>query len=80
MKKKLHHYTTTAGLEGIAVSNHLWATDFVQLNDGDEIIYAMGAVYREGAKLAMARMPKDLRNGVTDQEVLDKMPAYMQQT
>jgi hypothetical protein len=44
----LQHYTSRVGLEGIARSKTLWATDFFELNDKGEMIYA----YIEGAKAA----------------------------
>ena len=35
----LSHYTSQAGLEGIARSKCLWATDFLELNDNSEMEY-----------------------------------------
>lgn len=35
--QELHHYTTSAGLEGIWRSNTIWATHFESLNDRTEV-------------------------------------------
>jgi len=37
----LHHYTTLSGLQGIATSGALWASDARYLNDASELSYAV---------------------------------------
>jgi Protein of unknown function (DUF2971) len=66
---RLSHYTSLAGLEGIAQSKSLWATDFLDLNDKTEMLFG----YVELAKSALLeayaeckRLMKPGEGGVLD--------------
>src|SRR6266404_158808 len=45
--KNLYHYTTQAGLLGIAKDKAIWMTDIRHLNDSTEFEYAMGLVQKK---------------------------------
>jgi hypothetical protein len=52
----LQHYTSRAGLEGIARSKVFWATDFFDVNDRSEMLYG----YTEITKAAGGVAWKDM--------------------
>jgi hypothetical protein len=56
----LSHYTNRAGLEGIAQSGSLWATNFLSLNDETEYFYAWKEIQSEALNYALERIPFDL--------------------
>ena len=45
--KNLYHYTTQAGLLGVAKDRAMWMTDIRHLNDSTEFEYAMGLVRKK---------------------------------
>lgn len=53
---KLHHYTNSAGINGIILSNHLWATDFRNLNDTTELTYGTGLLVDELKKFGKEKV------------------------
>ncbi|HEY4980893.1 MAG TPA: hypothetical protein VII24_02880 [Pseudolabrys sp.] len=55
----LHHYTNRAGLEGIARTKSLWATNFLDLKDTREILYGLVELLKLSLKSAMAEVPAD---------------------
>lgn len=62
----LSHYTSRAGLEGIARTGTLWATDFMNVKGTSEYFFAWNAVQRRAMEYALARVPPDLvRAGVS---------------
>jgi Protein of unknown function (DUF2971) len=56
----LSHYTSRAGLEGIAHSKTLWATDFQELNDKTELIYGYTELMKLALRSALAEIDKQL--------------------
>ncbi|QUS39654.1 DUF2971 domain-containing protein [Tardiphaga alba] len=56
----LSHYTSRVGLEGIARSKTLRATDFQQLNDRTEHFYAWEILQRGGLLEAISQLPPGL--------------------
>jgi hypothetical protein len=57
----LSHYTSLTGLEGIAKTGTLWATNFTELNDTSEYFYAWEILQRDAIDYIMARIPSDLK-------------------
>lgn len=53
----LQHYTDRKGLEGIARTKTLWATDFLDLNDTTELVFG----YVEMWLKAMRRVERDIK-------------------
>lgn len=63
MTELVYHYTNAAGLEGIARSNRVWATDVSFMNDATELIYGrplLLAAVREKSINAKARVAREL--------------------
>src|SRR5262249_41137687 len=56
----LSHYTSRTGLEGIARSKTLWATDFQELNDKTELIYGYTELTKQALRSALAQIDKHL--------------------
>jgi hypothetical protein len=59
--KYLSHYTTRAGLEGIARSQTLWGTNFLDLTDTSEFLYAWRVLMLDAAKCALKNVPAELK-------------------
>jgi hypothetical protein len=57
----LSHYTTRAGLEGMAASKAFWATNFLDVNDTSEFLYAWTIVMRDAAALALEKVPSEMK-------------------
>jgi hypothetical protein len=57
----LSHYTGRAGLEGIARTKTLWATNFLQLNDKTEIEYGLVELTKLSLRMAWAEIEGHLR-------------------
>lgn len=57
----LSHYTTQKGLEGIARTKTLWATDFLDLNDDSELLYGLTGMMQRGLYAAYDECKKLLR-------------------
>ncbi|MDR6830798.1 hypothetical protein J2X48_002484 [Bosea sp. BE271] len=57
---RLSHYTTPAGLEGIATSRTLWATNFRTVEDRSELFYAWKILSRAALAYVVERVPADL--------------------
>lgn len=55
----LYHYTTLAGIHGIATTKHLWATSIRHLNDATEFMYAHG-VLRSALEQQSRGQPADV--------------------
>ena len=53
----LSHYTSRAGLEGIAESHSLWGTNFLCVNDSSEFLYAWRILIRDAAEEALKQVP-----------------------
>jgi hypothetical protein len=68
----LSHYTSRAGLEGIARTGTLWATDFISGRDTAEYFYGWDALQRAAYRYAFERIPEDMRNAATDIEALSR--------
>jgi hypothetical protein len=64
----LSHYTSRAGLEGIAKTASFWATNFLAVNDKAEYVYAWGEIQREAFKYALKRIPPGLLQPGTDSD------------
>src|SRR3954453_801521 len=64
----LSHYTTRDGLEGIAKSGSLWASNFLTVNDKSEFFYAWAELLKAGWRYALARVPEDLKRQDLDLE------------
>src|ERR1051326_1881528 len=62
----LSHYTSLTGLEGIAKTGTLWATNFTELNDTSEYFYAWEILQRDAIDYIMARIPSDLKRPDAD--------------
>jgi Protein of unknown function (DUF2971) len=60
----LSHYTNRTGLEGIATSGTLWATNFLEVNDTSEYFYAWSAILRDAGAVALQQVPEDLKQGM----------------
>jgi hypothetical protein len=56
----LHHYTNSQGLLGIANSKSFWATNFLQMNDGEEFFYAWDKIQQYAYDYVRTRIPADL--------------------
>jgi hypothetical protein len=56
----LSHYTRLPGLEGIASSGTLWATNFLSVEDETELFYGWLIVQRAAFEYVRARFPADL--------------------
>jgi hypothetical protein len=57
----LSHYTTRSGLEGIATSQTLRATSFMELNDTSEFFFAWSMLLEEATKEVVDGVPASLR-------------------
>lgn len=66
----LHHYTCLNGLEGIANSQTLWATRFLDLNDSSEFIYAWKKIYCSAIETLRKIIPLDIQNLECDIDAL----------
>jgi hypothetical protein len=65
----LSHYTNRRGLEGIAKSKTLWASNFLDLNDKTEMIFAFVELSKAGLRKAEAecrRLMKPGEGGILD--------------
>lgn len=59
----LSHYTGRAGLEGIAQSKTLWATDFIDLKDKNELLFGYVEMSKRGMRAALEEIDKPLKPG-----------------
>jgi len=66
----LSHYTSLEGLSGIARSQSMRATDFLQLKDPAEVTYGLSAISKAGLKLCLDGVPQDLRNNTVNTDEL----------
>lgn len=57
----LSHYTSRSGLEGIAKSRALWATNFLDLKDSSEFFYAWLILQRDAINAVMKQIPDELK-------------------
>lgn len=57
MADVLSHYTSMAGLEGIAKSGSLWASNFLSLNDTTEFLFAFTDIMKEALRALVADVP-----------------------
>lgn len=57
----LSHYTRRTALEGMLRSRAFWATNFLQLDDPSEYFYAWTLLNKEAMRLAMEKVPADLK-------------------
>lgn len=76
----LSHYTSLAGLQGIAKSKTLWATDFLDVNDETELLYGLTELMRRGlsaayAECALLLKPDEIRE-IDNGEVLQKLTDF----
>ena len=69
----LSHYTSRSGLEGIARTGTLWATNFLMVNDSSEYFYAWGEIQKAAFKYALARLPGDLIQPDVDVEEMTEV-------
>jgi hypothetical protein len=81
----LSHYTSRAGLEGIARTKSLWAGNFFQMNDKVELIYGLREVTLRALRAAFVEMRKHEIPGhpigdVIDKDFLDLLTAHYVQT
>jgi hypothetical protein len=60
----LSHYTTEAGLLGIAKSKNSWATNFLSLNDTSEYFYAWAAIQTHAVKKVIEKIPPQRNAGL----------------
>lgn len=75
----LSHYTRPSGLQGISQSQSLWATDFLSLNDTNELTYGMEAIMNAAISIVVPQIPRDLRNDLPDDHVHGLVPQYIAQ-
>lgn len=68
----LSHYTSRAGLEGIAKTRTFWATSALNVNDTSEFFYAWFELNKAAATQFMEMIPPDKRQAGYD---VDKMAA-----
>jgi hypothetical protein len=64
----LSHYTTRVGLEKIARTETLWATNFLDLNDETEFFYGFGSLSNAAIHMVMGLIPDENRRKVNDLE------------
>ena len=64
----LSHYTSRAGLEGIAETHSLWGTNFLDVNDSSEFLYAWQFLMQEAAQEALKQIPDDQKRPDYDLE------------
>ena len=72
---RLSHYTTPAGLDGIATSGTLWATNFLAVEDRSELFYAWTMLSRAALDYVVERVPRDLIPGYvepTDEQLTEE--------
>ncbi|MBU2537721.1 MAG: DUF2971 domain-containing protein [Proteobacteria bacterium] len=55
----LSHYTTRAGLEGIAKTRTFWATNFLEVNDTSEFFYGWQQLYQAAIEKVMGLIPNE---------------------
>jgi hypothetical protein len=65
----LSHYTTRAGLEGIAETHSLWGTNFLRVNDSSEFLYAWRILMQDVAREVLSRIPDDQKQAGTDMKI-----------
>lgn len=53
----LSHYTTLAGLEGIAKTRSFWATNFLNVNDTSEFFYGWHQINKAALEIVMELIP-----------------------
>jgi len=68
----LSHYTTRAGLEGIANSGIFWATSLLDLNDTSEYFYAWDALLDGAKELFLPQVPAGVWPSTTSFEEMTK--------
>lgn len=61
MTTYLSHYTTRAGLEGIAQTKSFWATNFLDVNDKAEFVYALKVLMVDAVTLALKKVPPEFK-------------------
>lgn len=78
----LSHYTSRSGLEGIASTATLWATNFLTVNDTSEYFYAWREIHSAAIEYATKRLPKDLAPhlNVDATEIAQELRAQMAST
>ncbi len=64
----LSHYTTRAGLEGIARTKAFWATNFLDLNDRSEFFCSFGSLSDAAIKTVMGLIPDESKRKINDLE------------
>lgn len=64
----LSHYTSRAGLEGIAETHSLWGTNFLDLNDSSEFLYALRILLRDAVEDVLKQVPNDQKRTDCDLE------------
>jgi hypothetical protein len=64
----LSHYTSRAGLEGIAETHSLWGTNFLHANDSSEFLYAWRILMQDGAREALKHIPNSQKRPDYDME------------
>jgi hypothetical protein len=60
---RLSHYTSLGGLEGIAQSKSLWATDFLDLNDKTEMLFGHVELAKSALSEAHAECKRLMKSG-----------------
>lgn len=68
----LSHYTTRAGLEGIAQTKAFWATNFLRLNDNSEFFYGWQHIIHSAYKMVMSQIPDAKKQTGCDIESISK--------
>jgi hypothetical protein len=69
---ELHHYTTFAGLKGIAESNTLWATHFLDLNDSREVFLLEEPLTEVLSKLFIETLRTRQRDSLRLRQIISK--------
>ena len=59
---RLSHYTTPAGLGGIAESKTLWATHMLDVQDTSEYFYGWHGIQKAAIEYCMSRVPDNIKN------------------
>lgn len=55
----LSHYTNRSGLEGIAETHSLWGTNFLDVNDSSEFLYAWSLLLQDALRDVLNHIPDD---------------------
>jgi hypothetical protein len=73
----LSHYTNRLGLEGIAQSQTIWATNFLDLRDKSEVLFGLVELLNRSLQAALAIVPEDKRQKSYSDADLEKFEAEM---